>query len=252
VPVPCFLLFLCFRKATQEIFSELDETKVEPPIFTEASWRPKMRWRGARGQAHHRVAQPSPWLRNHMVRPGGPPSDTTLSPISSPRREKPKRRISFSRNMLLATALPERGISVGGLLHHHGRLRSDVWYVQNVSTFPNTFAIVYSLICVFWIQLTRTNAIFSRIALVSCFCAEIQLSGKIPENTAKFLFYQKTHGARRRDGEGLGARLTTKGRGPGLAMPGGGEANLAASSSPPFAYIYPSIWNYRGFGVFPR
>jgi hypothetical protein len=37
VPVPCFLLFLCFRKATQEIFSELDETKVEPPIFPEVS-----------------------------------------------------------------------------------------------------------------------------------------------------------------------------------------------------------------------
>jgi hypothetical protein len=28
-----FLLFLCFRKVTQEIFSELDETKPEPPIF---------------------------------------------------------------------------------------------------------------------------------------------------------------------------------------------------------------------------
>jgi hypothetical protein len=27
VPVPCFLLFLCFKKVTQEIFSELDETK---------------------------------------------------------------------------------------------------------------------------------------------------------------------------------------------------------------------------------
>jgi hypothetical protein len=27
------MLFLCFRKATQEIFSELDETKPEPPIF---------------------------------------------------------------------------------------------------------------------------------------------------------------------------------------------------------------------------
>jgi hypothetical protein len=101
------------------------------------------------------------------------------------------------------------------------------------------FAIVSPLICVFWIQLTWTNAIFSRIALVSCFCAEIRLSGKIPENTAKFLFYQKTHGARRRDGEGLGARLTTRGRGPGLATPGGGEATPAASSSPPFAYIYP-------------
>jgi hypothetical protein len=31
VPVPCFLLFLCFRKITQEIFSELDETKAERP-----------------------------------------------------------------------------------------------------------------------------------------------------------------------------------------------------------------------------
>jgi hypothetical protein len=37
---------------------------------------------------------------------------------------------------------------------------------------------------------------------VSGFCAEIQLSGKIPENTAKFIFYQKTHGARIRDGGG--------------------------------------------------
>jgi hypothetical protein len=31
VPVTCFLLFLCFRKVTQEIFSELDETKAEHP-----------------------------------------------------------------------------------------------------------------------------------------------------------------------------------------------------------------------------
>jgi hypothetical protein len=31
VPVPYFLLFLCFRKATQEIFLELDETKAEHP-----------------------------------------------------------------------------------------------------------------------------------------------------------------------------------------------------------------------------
>jgi hypothetical protein len=131
-------------------------------------------------------------------------------------------------------------------------LQYDIWYVQNVSTLPNTFAIVSSLICVFWIQLTRTNAVFSRIAPMSYFCAKIWLSGKILENTVKFLFYQKTHGARRRDGEGLGSRLTTRGRGPGLAAPTYGEATLAASSSPPFAYIYPSTWNYRGLGVFPR
>jgi hypothetical protein len=31
VPVPYFLLFLCFRKVTQEIFSEMDETKAEHP-----------------------------------------------------------------------------------------------------------------------------------------------------------------------------------------------------------------------------
>jgi hypothetical protein len=29
----CFLLFLYFRKVTQEIFSELDKTKAKPPIF---------------------------------------------------------------------------------------------------------------------------------------------------------------------------------------------------------------------------
>jgi hypothetical protein len=31
VPVPYFLLFLCFRKVTHEIFSELDEIKAEHP-----------------------------------------------------------------------------------------------------------------------------------------------------------------------------------------------------------------------------
>jgi hypothetical protein len=97
VPVPCFLLFLCFRKVTQEIFSELDETKVEPPIFTEASQRPKMRQRGARGQPHHRAARHYPWSRHPMVRPPGPTSDAALSPIKSPRREKPKGRIAFPR-----------------------------------------------------------------------------------------------------------------------------------------------------------
>jgi hypothetical protein len=31
VPIPYFLLFLCFRKVTQEIFSKLDETKAKHP-----------------------------------------------------------------------------------------------------------------------------------------------------------------------------------------------------------------------------
>jgi hypothetical protein len=135
VPVPCFLLFLCFRKVTQEIFSELDETKVEPPIFTEASRRPKMRRRGARSQAHHRGVRPSPWPCHPMVRPAGPTSDDALSPIKSPRWEKPKGRITFPRNILQAAAAIKARLGgsrsssrhpAGGLLHHHGRLQSNV------------------------------------------------------------------------------------------------------------------------------
>jgi hypothetical protein len=93
----------------------------------------------------------------------------------------------FSRSQLLTEFLEDKQIAkLGGS-----------WYVQNVSTFPNTFTIVSPLICVFWILLTRTNVVFSRIALVSRFCPEIQLSVKIQENIAKIIFHQKTHGARR-------------------------------------------------------
>jgi hypothetical protein len=105
VSVPCFLLFLCFRKATQEIFLELDETKAKPSIFPEASRSPKMRRRGARGSAHSRVARPTPGPRHHGVRPPSPPPDTALSPINSPRREKPRGWISFPRNILQAAAV---------------------------------------------------------------------------------------------------------------------------------------------------
>jgi hypothetical protein len=36
VPVPCFLLFLCFRNATQEIFLESDETKARHPDISQS------------------------------------------------------------------------------------------------------------------------------------------------------------------------------------------------------------------------
>jgi hypothetical protein len=95
VPVPYFLLFLCFIKATQEIFSELDK-KAEPPIFPKASRSPKMRQRGARGWPHPTAAQPRPWPCHqgwgrlvHLLTP-------------SPRREKPKRPINFLWNILQA------------------------------------------------------------------------------------------------------------------------------------------------------
>jgi hypothetical protein len=74
---------------------------------------------------------------------------------------------------------------------------------------------------------------------VSCFCAEIRLSGKIPENIEKIIFYQKIHGARRGDEERQGVGLTTRGRGPALAAPTYGEASSVVASTPPSAYIYP-------------
>jgi hypothetical protein len=88
-------------------------------------------------------------------------------------------------------------------------------------------------------QLTRTNAVFSRIALVSRFCAEIQLSAKIREKSAKILFHQKTHGARRRDGGEARGLLTHKGRGLGLVAPTMCEGGSTVSLTPPSAYIYP-------------
>jgi hypothetical protein len=139
-----FLLFLCFRKATQEIFSELDETKARIPIFPEASRSPKLRQRRTRGQAHHRVARPTPGPHHQVVWPPGPPSDTALPPIYSPRRENLKGPINFLRNILQATAVADvrsRG-SRSSSQHpvregNHCRrpssspscLRSDVWVV---------------------------------------------------------------------------------------------------------------------------
>ena len=103
-----------------------------------------------------------------------------------------------------------------------------------------------------WIQLTRTNVVFSRIVLVSRFCAEIQLSGKIPENIAKLLFYPKTHGARRRDREGPRGANTMAWHGPGQAAPRPGVAASLSSSHPPFAYILPLHRKHVGVRHFSR
>jgi hypothetical protein len=49
VLVPYFLLFLCFRKATQEIFSELDKTSSRTPIFPRLRTRTKREPEGGQG-----------------------------------------------------------------------------------------------------------------------------------------------------------------------------------------------------------
>jgi hypothetical protein len=62
----CFLLFLCFRKVTQEIFSELDKTKAEVPNYLTRRRSPEERRRRTKGQPHNRVARATPWPR-HLV-----------------------------------------------------------------------------------------------------------------------------------------------------------------------------------------
>ena len=84
----------------------------------------------------------------------------------------------------------------------------------------------------YWIQLTRTNAVFSRIALVSRFYAENQLSGKSVENMEKSIFNRGTHGAKRPSGGGPRGAHTTRWRGWAQAAPPHGVATSATPPTP--------------------
>jgi hypothetical protein len=72
VPVPCFLLFLYFRKVTQEIFSELDKTKAERPNIkrsfqkTEGETEESQRLASPPGGAAQPLATP-PYGEGHLV-----------------------------------------------------------------------------------------------------------------------------------------------------------------------------------------
>jgi hypothetical protein len=144
VLVPWFLLFLCFRKATQEIFSELDETKAEPHIFPDMRRSSMMRRREARGRTHPRAARARPWPRHqgwatlvHLLMPPFclyiPLNGKNQNARSIFHETYCKLSLSSTRDRegpdALPGTLPERGITTGGLLHYHGRLQSDVWLV---------------------------------------------------------------------------------------------------------------------------
>jgi hypothetical protein len=90
-----FLLFLCFRIATQEIFSELDETKARIPIFPDTRRSPKMRRSGIRGRPHHGMARATPGRA--MTRCGPwPTSWRRPSTYIIPSTGKPKGTDQFS------------------------------------------------------------------------------------------------------------------------------------------------------------
>jgi hypothetical protein len=129
----CFLLFLCFRKVTQEIFSKLDKTKAKVPIYLKGSRSPEGRQSQTRRRLHHRVAQATPWLRHKVVWAPGPPPDIALPPLNSLRRENPKGMNSFPWNILQAATIivPRLGGSISSSWHparernHHRRPSSS-------------------------------------------------------------------------------------------------------------------------------
>jgi hypothetical protein len=95
VLVPYFLLFLCFRKVTQEIFSELDKTKAEHPDIKRSFQKTEEETEMSQRLASPPGAWPRPWPCRPMVRPPWSTSDTAPSPIKTSRWEKPKYPINF-------------------------------------------------------------------------------------------------------------------------------------------------------------
>jgi hypothetical protein len=91
-----FSAIFVFRKVSQEIFLELDEIKVEVPIFSDTRRSPKQRRRGARGWPHPPpMARPRPSPHWGMVWAPGPLPDIAPPHIYSPRWENPKYPINF-------------------------------------------------------------------------------------------------------------------------------------------------------------
>jgi hypothetical protein len=139
---PVFCCF-CVSEKLHRKYSRNWTKKARIPIFSDTRWSSKMRRRGTRGRPHHTMVW-APWPPHGMVWAPGPPPNAALLPIYSPRWENLNARSLFHKTYCkppssstwdregpeaLPGTLSERGITAGDLLHHQGRLRSDVWVV---------------------------------------------------------------------------------------------------------------------------
>jgi hypothetical protein len=137
---PVFCYFCVLEKLHKKYSQNWMKQKPNIQKFTQASKELKRRWSGATRDPHNRAARPRPWLCPLCVRPPRSTSDAAPSPIKTPQREKPKYPITFPETHhdppplstrdregleALSGTLPERGITTGGLLHHHACLRRD-------------------------------------------------------------------------------------------------------------------------------
>jgi hypothetical protein len=104
-PSSLFFAIFVFQKSYTWNILGIGRNKSRTTYFYRSFAKTKDETEGARSQAHHRRARPSPWPCRPMVRPPGPTSDDALWTIKSPRREKPKGQISFPQNILQAAAV---------------------------------------------------------------------------------------------------------------------------------------------------
>jgi hypothetical protein len=135
VPVPCFVLFLCFRKATQEIFSELDETKAKVPIFPDTRRSPNLRRRGARGRPHTPWCGPPPGCAGAWC---GPLVHLLTLPfrLYIPLMGKPKSPDQFPRNILQAAAIVDARSGGSSSSQHPAREGNHHWRPSSSPCLP--------------------------------------------------------------------------------------------------------------------
>jgi hypothetical protein len=100
-----FSAIFLFQKSYRKYSRNWTKQKPNLLFFQNMSPSPKQRWRGARTWPHPRVARAKPLPRHQGVSPPGPLPDAALSPIYSPRWEKPKDPINFLQNLLQAAAI---------------------------------------------------------------------------------------------------------------------------------------------------
>jgi hypothetical protein len=139
-----FSAVFVFQKSYTGNILGIGRNKSRSSYFSRHETESKAETKGARGQTHHRVARTIP---GHATRWWGhltllltlPPRLYILLDEKTLRTQsifqkiycKPPPSSTWDREgpEALPGTLPERGITIGGLLHHHAYLQSDMWVV---------------------------------------------------------------------------------------------------------------------------
>jgi hypothetical protein len=140
-----FSAVFVFQKSYTWNILGIGRNKSRSSYFSLYETKSKAETEGGSRQVHHRVARPTSGPRHQVVWPPGPPPDTALPPIYSPRWENHKAPINFPENILQAAAVFDarsggsRSSSrhLAGEGNHHRRPSSSPclppeWYVSSL------------------------------------------------------------------------------------------------------------------------